>query len=435
MKSRILASLTAISLLALTLPMINAQNQSQSNRAPYFFVTLGTLGGTVNSPNSINDIGWITGGADLAGDNDEHAALWLYGSVHDLGTLGGPNSAVLWPVHNQTGLIAGVSDTTISDPLGEVWSCGAFLPASHVGHTCVGFLWQNGIMTGLPTLGGNNGFATGVNDSGVTVGWAETTYHDPTCIAPQVLQFLPVTYGPKQGQIHTLPTLSGDSDGAATAINDKGQIVGISGACGTAVGGPSAAHAVLWQNGAAQQLGTLGGSANNTPMIISQNGWIAGFSDLPGDENGASPNFHAALWTKTDGSAPLDLGTLPGDYFSEATGINNRQQIVGESCNSSFTLCTAVLWQNGNMIDLNSVAPHGSLYLFYANDINSSGQITGVALNQQTGELVGYLAIPTSGLTEVNVPQSKMSVALRVPLPAGVSQQMMKKFGLLKSGQ
>ena len=35
---------------------------------------------------------------------------------------------------------------------------------------------------------------------------------------------------------------------AATAINDKGQVVGISGACGVAVGDVSAAHAVIWEN-------------------------------------------------------------------------------------------------------------------------------------------------------------------------------------------
>ena len=38
-----------------------------------------------------------------------------------------------------------------------------------------------GVMTGLPTLGGDNGFATGVNDRGQIVGWAEDNTHDPTC--------------------------------------------------------------------------------------------------------------------------------------------------------------------------------------------------------------------------------------------------------------
>ena len=415
--------------LALALGLNAPQARAQ---APYYFLRLGSLGGSASSPNSINDLGWITGDANLSGNQDEHAALWLYGSLHDLGTLGGPNSATLWPVHNDTGIIAGVSDTSITDPLGETWSCAAFMPQSHVGHTCVGFEWRYGVMTALPTLGGNNGFATGVNNAGIGVGWAETSFHDPTCTGSQVLQFKAVVYGPREGQIQALPALGTDPDSAATAVNDRGQIVGISGICGIAVGGQSATHAVLWQRGTVTKLGTLGGGANNTPMIIDNRGLIAGFSDLVGDEDGANPNFHAALWTKSDGSQPEDLGTLPGDFFSEATGLNDRGQIVGESCNSTFTFCTAILWENGSMIDLNSVIPHGNLYLFFANDINASGEIAGVALNQQTGELLGYLAIPTLGAAEGSffLTENKVSEVPRVVLPENAREFLMRRLGL-----
>jgi probable HAF family extracellular repeat protein len=419
---------TAVALMlavGLFAPQANAQ-------APYYFLRLGSLGGSASSPNSINNLGWTTGASNLSGDTDEHAALWLYGSLHDLGTLGGPNSAALWPVHNETGMIAGVSDTSISDPLGETWSCGAFLPPSHAGHTCVGFLWRFGVMTQLPTLGGNNGFATGLNNAGVGVGWAETRVHDRTCTGSQVLQFKAVVYGPREGEIHALSALGNDPDSAATAINDKGQIVGISGICGIAVGGPSAANAVLWENGKVVKLGNLGGGGNNTPMIINNRGVIAGFSDLPGDDGGANANFHAALWTKTDGSKPEDLGTLPGDFFSEATGLNDRGQIVGESCNSTFSFCTAILWQNGNMIDLNTVVPHGNLYLFFANDINASGEIAGVALNQQTGELVGYLAVPKSGIAEssFSLTAPMLSDVPRAALTESARESLMRRLGL-----
>jgi hypothetical protein len=101
------------------------------------------------------------------------------------------------------------------DPYGETWSCGAFLPLSHQGHTCVGFKWQFGRMTALPTLGGNNGFATAVNDHGQIAGWAENAIHDPTCIAPQVLQFEAVIWGPGN-QMQQLPPFGSDPDSAAT---------------------------------------------------------------------------------------------------------------------------------------------------------------------------------------------------------------------------
>ena len=187
-------------------------------------------------------------------------------------------------------------------------------------------------MTALPTLGGYDGYAAGVNNPGVIAGWAEDNVHDSTCVSPQVLQFEPVIWG-ADNRIHQLPTYSGDPDGAATAINDEGQVVGISGTCDVAVGAFSAAHALLWQDGAPINLGSLGGVAWNTPTAINSLGEVVGFSDLPGDQNGV-PNFHAFLWTAETGMQ--DLGTLPGDVLSEALDINTRGQVVGLSCTAGF---------------------------------------------------------------------------------------------------
>ena len=92
-------------------------------------------------------------------------------------------------------------------------------------------------MRALPTLGGNNGFATGANNRGQVVGWAENAVQDPTCVPPQVLQFRAVIWGPEDDQIQELLPLPGDTSSAATAINNRGQVVGISGICDQAVGG------------------------------------------------------------------------------------------------------------------------------------------------------------------------------------------------------
>ncbi len=209
-----------------------AQAPNHHSQIHYRVVSLSVpLGGSASSTAAINSEGWIAGASNLSGDLDEHAVLWLYGFPLDLGTLGGPNSAVLWPGLNDFGQAVGISDTAKTDPYGESWSCGAFLPASHQGHTCVGFLWQWGSMTALPTLGGNNGFATSINNRGQAVGWAENTVHDPTCVAPQVLQFEAVVWGPRPGQLQQLTPYGSDPDGSATGINDSGQVVGISGIC------------------------------------------------------------------------------------------------------------------------------------------------------------------------------------------------------------
>lgn len=363
---------------ALTVPTwLAAQGQSDHHGPTHYYViSLGTpLDGSASGAAAINDLGWIAGDSNLSGDQAQSAVLWLYGYPINLGTLGGPNSSVLWPGLNNLGEVVGISDTAATDPYGESWSCGAFLPGSHAGHTCVAFLWQRGRMTALPTLGGNNGFGTGINNRGQAVGWAETAVHDTTCNPPQVLQFEAVVWGP-HGQVHVLPPYSTDPDGAATGINDRGQVVGISGICQNAVGNRSAIHAVLWQNGRPTDLGSLGGMAWNTPMALNNHGQIVGFSDLAGDDNGANPNFHAFLWTSP---GPMqDLKTLSGDAISEALGINEEGQIVGVSYAAGFANPRAFLYHNGAMTDLNTlVQSNPPLYLQAAQKINGSGVIVG----------------------------------------------------------
>jgi hypothetical protein len=153
----------------------------------------------------------------------------------------GLSSIVQWPVKNVLGLVSGYSLTDKLDPNREGWSCGFFL--SNPGfNTCLGFVWEPGTgkMRPLRTLGGTNGFATGTNNLGETVGWAENTVHDSTCIFPQVLQFKPVVWGPGRKEIHELPLIAGDTSGAATALNDRGQIVGLSGPVASRSAGPRA---------------------------------------------------------------------------------------------------------------------------------------------------------------------------------------------------
>jgi probable HAF family extracellular repeat protein len=370
-----------------------ASQHSQPTK--YQVTNLASLGGTISRGNSINNRSWVAGYSNLSGNQSRHASLWRNGSLLDLGTLGGANSNVAWPVKNNIGLIAGIAQTDTPDPLGENWSCAAFFPgATATGPTCLGFVWQAGVMSALPTLGGNNGFATGANNHGQVVGWAENTVHDPTCVPPQVLQFRAVIWESEGNQIRELPPLPGDTSGAATAINDRGQVVGISGTCDQAVGRFTAAHAVLWENGGVTDIGNLGGNAWNTPMAINQRGDVVGFAGQPGDDPD-NPQLHAFLWTRHDGIQ--DLGALPGDVYSEAHGINERRQIVGISCDAAGS-CRAFLWQNGVMTDLNTlIGPGYTDVLTTAQDINDLGEITGRAFDPDTGERPAFLATPIRG--------------------------------------
>ena len=328
---------------------------------------------------SIDDLGLISGSYRLP-NQAVHAALWAFGHQLDLGTLGtgaGLSSRVLWPVKNDLGLISGISLTDRLDPNREGWSCGFFLDNPNF-NVCLGFVWEpvSRTMRPLPTLGGTNGFATGTNNLGETVGWAENAVHDPTCIPPQVLQFKPVVWGPGREQIRELPLVEGDSSGAATALNDRGQIVGISGSCGFAVGGPTARNAVLWDNGTVTVLVNPNGAQYwNTPMMINERGDVVGFAGAPNDPDGNfTPPF---IWTRSGGFRFLPL--LAGDVAGVAASINERGEAVGYSndVNGAFHPC---LWAGGTVTNFNDLIEPGSALtgpIRLLLDINDRGEITG----------------------------------------------------------
>jgi probable HAF family extracellular repeat protein len=381
-----LLTFAAVAALMIVTATSGRAQEKTASKPGYAITDLGTLGGTASVGNGINNKGWVTGEANLKGDKIGHAALWRRGAkILDLGTLGGLNSFVGFPVKDDRGLIVGTAETSTADPLRENF-CGE-------GTTliCVGFLWQSGVMTPLPTLGGNNGQATGVNNRGQAVGFTETSTPDSSCPAPQVLAVAGVIWGPKRDEIHELPPFPGDSLTAAAAINDEGSVAGCSGTCRgvSPVSPASCVHATLWQSGSVTDLGSFGGVMNNYGTAINNRGQVVGQLDLPGDQNS-----HAFLWQE---GALTDLGTLPGDFSSAAQGINNKGQVVGVSCDQSGN-CRAFLWEDGVMTDLNTLIPPGSpVSLIYGGDINSAGEITGSAMEISTGEVHAFLATPSNG--------------------------------------
>ena len=426
MKPSLIKSIIATAALAI-LPrsfQLYAQNvPSGAGQIHYSVINLGTLGGSFAEGNGVSNKGLISGFSTLPGDQSTHAILWTEATgLQDLGTLGGPNSSISFPVKDSRGLLVGGADTSLLDPFNEGICGGAAAPfATPDPFICRGFLFEAGKMAPLATLGGNNSFAENVNDQGQIVGFAETADPDPNCMAPQVFDLQPVIWGPKEGQIEALPQLPGDIFGAATGINDKGQIVGVSsGFCAPgAVVTTIESHIVLWEKRVPANLGSLGGVANNFPFAINNRGDVVGMSDVTGDTTS-----HAFLWTKEKGMQ--DLGTLPGGTASVALGMNNKGQVVGGSADANGN-GSAFLWEDGVMTDLNTLVCGSSLFLDFGGDINDHGEISGQAIDPSTGSLVGFLAIPIHDADDC---QANPLSERKVGIPENARAQLRRRFGL-----
>src|SRR6202034_3218909 len=229
-------------------------------QASYRVADLGSEGkDNLGCAMSLNDKGWteIMAGNVEAGQVDSifgkllngRALIDAGGFKLDLGTLGGENSWMNWGEINDFGQIVGYSETAVPDPNGED-ICGF---GTHL--TCRPFLWEFSKMRALPTLGGNNGQASSINNRGQIVGFAENGALDPTCTAGITNNRIALPAKWENGTVKPLPLVTGDFDGTAFWINDLGQAVGYSGNCLVAT------HGASWEHGVVSTLQDLGNGA------------------------------------------------------------------------------------------------------------------------------------------------------------------------------
>jgi probable HAF family extracellular repeat protein len=317
------------------------------------------------------------------------AVISIYGLNIDLGTLGGDNSWTNYGGINDRGEAVGMAETSVPDPNGED------MCAFGTKKTCRGFLWRHGQIMALPTLGGNNGQAAAINNRGQIVGISETTVPDSGC--PPSKQpgttILPVMW--EKGEVRALPTLPGEPDGFAQGLNNQGQAVGATGTCTS-----FAIHAVLWEDGHAFQLRDLGHTGSDA-YAINDHGQAVGYVSTA---DGST--IVASLWQNGASGAVKNLGILPGDGAAFATGINNRGQVVGSTFNS-IGWAHGFIWQDGVLTDLNTLNPEESnLYIVAASNINERGQISGMAMvmsGPDEGKIHAILLTPVEGRIDVSM--------------------------------
>jgi len=291
------------------------------------------------------------------------AVIGIYGRNIDLGTLGGDNSWTNYGGINDRGEAVGMAETSVPDPNGED------MCAFGTKKTCRGFLWRHGQITALPTLGGNNGQAAAINNRGQIVGISETTVPDSGCppIKHPGTTILPVMW--EKGEIRALPTLQGEPDGFVQGLDDQGQAVGATGTCTS-----FAIHAVLWENDHAFQLADLGHTGSDAYAINDYGQAVGYVSTADGS------TIVASLWQNGAHGAVTNLGILPGDGAAFATGINNRTQVVGSTFNSQGW-SRGFIWQDNLMTDLNTlISKDSNFYIIAASNINQRGQISGMAM-------------------------------------------------------
>jgi probable HAF family extracellular repeat protein len=158
-----------------------------------------------------------------------------------------------------------------------------------------------------------------------------------------------------------LGTLGGINS-QATAINNRGQVVGFSTLQGEAI-----TRAFLWEDGVITDLGSLGGTFSKA-NAINNRGQVVGASEIT-----ANAARHAVLF---DRHGITDLGAFPGSLVGAAFGINNRGDIFGGSTTEGSSRSGpfhAAQFKDGGGTDLGTLGGPTS----FAAGVNNHGQAVG----------------------------------------------------------
>ena len=275
-------------------------------------------------------------------------------------------------VHGLSPLMAG----TIVDSM-AVWKNGSFSPIE------------------IPGFGYTNNKAYDLNESGLVIG--------KTLGNGWVVDRFTGTYH----EIFPFNWFSGWYT-TVDAINSQGKVVGSSPLYVTSSSGywTQSTHAFIWDAvNKKTDLGSLGdGSQRSAAYGVNDRDQVVGTSNtgeiyiVP--ELGYRYSINKAfLWEE---GVMMDLGTLDGFQFSEAVGINNEGQIIGNatryyvSYGYVYSEVVGFFWENASLVPLESLLPEGhgwSRMIPVA--INDHGAIVGEGLYGTTYR--GFIMSPPGG--------------------------------------
>lgn len=140
----------------------------------------------------------------------------------------------------------------------------------------------------------------------------------------------------------------------ATAINERGQVIGYVDTKPKGSFGDAVTHAFLWQGGKMRDLGTLGGPQSRA-LAINDRGQVVGEADANAKDSEGFPVSYVFLWNGR-------MRVIRALRASSPAAITNRGEVVGQLGADAF------LWR------------HGRRYLLWkggANAANERGEIAG----------------------------------------------------------
>jgi probable HAF family extracellular repeat protein len=440
---------------------------------PYTLVDPGTFGGPQSFPNlpavPLTKQGDLLGTADttipdadypnfnpfMVGIPDPHlvhAFEWRQGHLRDLGALPGNNSSAVFEV-NGNGIGAGMSETATTDPYtgwpsdnavmfknGQVTNLGT-LPGGYEsqandindlgqvsgfasngtpdpyslfgwGTQARSFIWQDGVMRDIGTLGGPDAVSTTLNARGQITGQSYTTSTaNPTTSIPTLDPFLW-----QNGHMRDLGTLGG-TIGFASWLNNAGDIAGVSD-----LAGDQAYHPFLWNGTKMIDLGTLGG-ANGFANWVNDAGDVAGSADIP------DGTHHGFLW---ESGHMRDLPPVDNAPCSNGNAVSNRDEVVGNIGDCHGAELAAVLWTDGHAYDLNTLIAPSALHLTNADYINDRGEIVANGVLPNGDQRVVLLIPNTSAPLPAAVPSPSQALHLRT---ARAARSLDRRCAALPAGE
>ena len=285
-------------------------------------------------PAALNDVGQVVG-MTVGADHRLHAAVWSNGTVTDLGMLGCRDSVSICQSRAR-----GIND--LGQIVGDSNADDMFSP--YHPHA---FLWSAGAMTPLPELGPEWSSATDINDNGVIVGYGRASFDYEE-------------HGWVNSDGRLTPIGNSGEPSRAYAVNEKDQVAG-----SIRIG--SSSQGFFLSNETMTLFGGLGG-----PTTIAYDLNDAARPNVVGVSTNAENKHRAFLWRP---GVMFDLGVLPQTDTSVAWAINNRGQIVGQSGDK------AVIWQNGEMRDINHYLGTTPVTMRDAIDIDKRGNILAQGTN------------------------------------------------------